>query len=261
MSLKRFGICAMAVLLSTGSLRGSGSAALLADAAEKMDRTRIRALLQQRVDVNTPQIDGMTALHWATYQDDLETEELLVRAGANVNAANRYGVTPLSLACANGNGAMVERLLKAGADPNTALPGGETPLMTAARVGELASVKALLSRGASVHSKDDRHGQTALMWAAAEGHAEVVQELINAGADFRIRLTSGFTPLLFAVREGRIGVVRLLLKAGADVNEIVPVEAGRRRGYGDRLPPAGASALLLAVTNAHYELAADLLDA
>jgi ankyrin repeat protein len=261
MRVKRFGICGMALLLPTVTLFGAGSSALLADAAEKMDRAGIRTLLQKRVDVNTPQIDGMTALHWATYQDDLETEELLVRAGANVNAANRYGVTPLSLACTNGNGAMVELLLKAGADPNTALPGGETPLMTAARVGELASVKALLSRGASVHSKDDRHGQTALMWAAAEGHAEVVQELINAGADFRLRLTSGFTPLLFAVREGRIGVVRVLLKAGADVNEIVPVEAGRRRGYGGRLPPAGASALLLAVTNAHYELAAHLLDA
>jgi ankyrin repeat protein len=244
-----------------GSLLGTGSDALLADAAEKMDRARIRALLQQRVDVNTPQIDGMTALHWATYQDDLETAELLVRAGANVKAANRYGVTPLSLACTNGNGAMVELLLKAGADPNTALAGGETALMTAARTGTLASVKALLSRGASVHSKDDRRGQTALMWAAAEGHAEVVEELIKAGADVRIRLTSGFTPLLFAVREGRLGVVRVLLKAGADVNETVPVEAGRRRGYGGRLPPAGASALLLAVTNAHYELAAHLLDA
>jgi ankyrin repeat protein len=244
-----------------GSLLGTGSDALLADAAEKMDRARIRALLQQRVDVNTPQIDGMTALHWATYQDDLETAELLVRAGANVKAANRYGVTPLSLACTNGNGAMVELLLKAGADPNTALAGGETALMTAARTGTLASVKALLSRGASVHSKDDRRGQTALMWAAAEGHAEVVEELIKAGADVRIRLTSGFTPLLFAVREGHLGVVRVLLKAGADVNETVPVEAGRRRGYGGRLPPVGASALLLAVTNAHYELAAHLLDA
>ena len=90
----------------------------------------------------------MTALHWATYQDDLEMAELLVRAGANVKAANRYGVTPLSLACTNGNGAMVELLLKAGADPNTPLPGGETPLMTAARTGTLAAVKALLARGA-----------------------------------------------------------------------------------------------------------------
>jgi ankyrin repeat protein len=249
------------LLLSTASLLGAGSDALLADAAEKMDRARIRTLLHQRVDVNTPQIDGMTALHWATYQDDLETAQLLVRAGANVKAANRYGVTPLSLACTNGNDAMVELLLNAGADPNTALPGGETALMTAARVGTLGSVKALLARGASVDSKDDRRGQTALMWAAAEGHTEVVEALVNAGADFRIRLASGFTPLLFAVREGRIGVVRVLLKAGADVNETIPIEGARRRGYGGRMPPAGASPLLLAVTNGHFELAAHLLDA
>jgi uncharacterized protein len=225
-----------------------------------MDRSKVRALLTQRVDVDTPQSDGMTALHWATYHDDREIAELLVRAGAKVTTATRYGVTPLSLACTNGSGAMVDLLLKAGADPNTALPGGETPLMTAARTGALDSVKALLSRGAVVDGKDDRRGQTALMWAAAEGHAPVVQALIDAGADVRVRLASGFTPLLFAVREGRLDAVRVLLKAGADVNETIPVD-GRRRGYGGRLPPAGASALLVAVTNAHFELAAQLLDA
>src|SRR6184192_2024275 len=212
MRVKRFGMCGIAVLLSMGgSLRASGSDALLADAAEKMDRATIRTLVQRRVDVNAPQPDGMTALHWAAYQDDREIAELLVRAGADVNVANRYGVT-------------------------------------------------LLSHGAAVHAKDDRRGQTALMWAAAEGHADVVQALIDAGADVRLRLASGFTPLLFAVREGRLGVVRVLLKAGADVNETVPVE-GRRRGYGGRPLPAGTSALLVAVTNAHFELAASLLDA
>ena len=256
-----FGLCAIAVLLVPVGLVGEAPGAPLANAAEKMDRPAIRTLLKQRPDVNAAQVDGMTALHWATHHDDLEIAALLVRAGAGVNAANRYGVTPLSLACTNGNGAMVELLLKAGADPTAPLPGGETPLMTAARTGSLASVKALLARGVAVDSKDTNRGQTALMWAAAEGHANVVQELITAGADFRARLTSGFTPLLFAVRQGRIDVVRVLLKAGADANETVPVDAGRRTGYGGRVPPAGTSALLLAVTNAHYELAATLLDA
>ena len=232
----------------------------LADAAEKMDRERIRTLLQQRVDVNAPQADGMTALHWTAYQDDLEATTLLMRAGANVKAANRYGVTPLSLASANGNAAMVELFLTSGADANTALPGGETALMSAARAGSVGAVKALLARGAAVDAKEERSGQTAIMWAAAEGHAKVVETLIEVGADFKMRLPSGFTPLLFAVREGRIEVVRVLLKAGANVNETVSIE-GRKRVIGGRPLPAGASPLLVAIANAHFELAADLLEA
>jgi ankyrin repeat protein len=234
---------------------------VLADAAEKMDRAKVRALLKQRVDVNAPQPDGMTALHWVVYQDDLETTEMLVRAGANVKAASRYGVTPLSLACTNGNAAIIEMLLEARADANAPLPGVETPLMTAARTGKLPAVKALLSHGAVVDNKDERRGQTALMWAAAEGHASVVQALLDAGADYKLRVPSGFTPLLFAVREGRLDVVRVLLKAGADVNEAIPADGPRRRGYGGGLPPAGTTPLLLAVKNAHFELAAALLDA
>jgi len=139
-------VCAFAAsLYLAATVMAAGADAPVADAAEKMDRAMVRTLVQRHVDVNIAQVDGMTALHWATYQDDLETAALLVRAGANVKAANRYGVTPLSLACTNANAAMVELLLKAGADPNLPLPGGETPLMTAARVGTLASVKALLA--------------------------------------------------------------------------------------------------------------------
>ena len=253
--------CALAVLLLAGGLHAETPDARLAGAAEKLDRAGVRALLKQRVAVDTPQNDGMTALHWAAYHGDTEIADLLVHAGASVNAANRYGVTPLALACTNGDAPMIELFLKAGADPNAALPGGESPLMTAGRTGKVDAVKVLLARGAAVDGKDERRGQTALMWAAAEGHAAVVQELLSAGADFRTRLPSGFTPLLFAVREGRLPVVRVLIEAGADANEIIPTEPGRRRAYGGRLPPAGASALLIAVMNAHFELAAELLEA
>jgi uncharacterized protein len=250
----------VAALLAGVPVHASAARAPLADAAERMDRGKVRALLTQHADVNAPQGDGMTALLWAAYNDDVEIAGVLVHAGASVKAANRYGVTPLSLACTNGDGPMIELLLKAGADPNAALPGGETPLMTAARTGTAGAVKALLAAGARVDGKDDRRGQTALMWAAAEGHAAIVQDLIEARADLHARVPSGFTPLLFAVRSGRSDAVRVLLQAGADVNETVPVE-GRRRGYGGRVPPAGATPLLIAVTNAHYELAAMLLDA
>ena len=226
----------------------------LADAAEKSDRATLRSLLKQHADVNAPQADGMTALHWAAYRDDVETAKLL--ASANANATNRYGVTPLSLACQNGSTAMVELLLAQGADPNTTLRGGETVLMTAARTGKAGPVAALLSRGAIVDAKE-RRGQTALMWAAADGHAAVVELLLKAGADFRAVLPdSGFTPLFFAARDGRTEVVRALLKAGADVN--ATMEPRKPTGKG---PRKETSALLLAVENGHFDLALALIEA
>lgn len=263
MSLRRLGVRGIAASMWVASLLAAPSDTRLVDAAKKTDRAAIQALLKQRVDVNAPQVDGTTALHWAAYQDDVEAAELLVRSGANVKAVNRYGVSPLSLACTNGNAAMVGLLLKAGADPNTTLSGGETALMTAARTGKVEAVKALLAGEADVHAKESRQGQTALMWAAAEGHAEVVSTLIKAGADFRARLSSGFTPFFFAVREGHTSVVQALLKAGVDVNETVQAQKDFRSGLasGAGAPRPGTTALVIAVTNGHFELAAKLLEA
>src|SRR6266853_3111900 len=107
--MNRFGAVGLVVMLAASGFAASKSQH--ADAAEKSDRTTIRTLLKQHANLNAPQVDGLTALHWAAHLDDLETAKLLLRSGANAAATNRYGVTPLSLACANGNTEMVGLLL------------------------------------------------------------------------------------------------------------------------------------------------------
>ena len=92
----------------------------LVDAARNGDRDALRALLQKGANVNAAEADGTTALHWASYRDDVESADLLIRAGAKVNAANDLGATPLWTASLNGSEAMVRRLLEAGANPNAA---------------------------------------------------------------------------------------------------------------------------------------------
>ncbi len=222
----------------------------IADAAQKQDTAAVQELLAQGGPVNAAQVDGMTALHWATFFDDFELSTRLIKAGADVKARTRYGVDPLSIACMNGNARIVERLLEAGADPKSSLPGSESALMTASRTGQLAPVQLLLKHGADVNARE-RKGQNALMWAAAEGHLDVVNALLDAGADFRQALPSGFTPLFFAVREGRTSVALRLLKAGLDVDQAMRGEMGKK----------GGNALTLAVDNGHFETAVALLDA
>ena len=125
----------------------------------------------------------------------------------------------------------------------------------------LEAVKALLARGAKPDARE-RRGQTALMWAAAEGHTAVVRALIEAGADINATLDSGFTPFFFAVREGHLDTVRAFLAAGVDVNAMMqrresgPAARARYKPVGK-----GTSPLMLAVQNGHFELAIALVDA
>jgi uncharacterized protein len=155
----------------------------VADAAMKGDIAAVRALIQQRADVNAPQADGATAIQWAAYRNDLGLADVLIAAGANVKAANREGATPLYLASIQGSSAMIQRMLEAGADADEVGPQGETPLMLAARSGNLDSIKLLLDHKAHVNTKEKLRGTTPLMWAVEQSHAAAVKLLIEGGAD------------------------------------------------------------------------------
>src|SRR6266446_3253824 len=104
----KFGGLLIASGLVAMNLPGASPDIRLVDAVKNSDKAAIKALLPQHIDPNIPDLDGSTALHWASRWDNLETATALIRGGANVKMANRYGVTPLSLACVNGSAPMIE---------------------------------------------------------------------------------------------------------------------------------------------------------
>ena len=236
---------AAALVMTTAAVAAAETPLL--EAARRDDIARVATLLKAHADVNAREAGGVTALHWAAHHDDVALAAMLVRAGARAGSADDTGATPLFLACMNRSGPMVRVLLDAGADANAALINGETALMTCSRTGDLTAVRALLSHGADVNRKEPLHDQTALMWAAAGRHADVVSALVVAGANVRARsrtymqtVTSevtqrrgreqlnytvprgGSTPLLFAARSGDAESARVLVEAGADVNDTLP---------------------------------------
>jgi len=242
----------------------------VADAVQARNIDALRVLIQKKADVNAPQLDGSTALHWAAQWNNLEAADLLIRAGAKVNAPNRDGATPMFLAALNGGTAMIEKLLNAGVDANApVLSHGETALMLASRSGHRDAVQLLLDRGAQVDARENLRGTTALMWAAEQNHSDIVRLLVehhaqvnavsavikpprrrglgfaNPNAPGELPSKGGLTPLLFAVREGAGDSVKILLSAGAQVNQ-PSIE--------------GSSPLLVAVQNGFYGVARFLIE-
>jgi len=288
-------VCVIGLSLSVAAFSaGSGA---VADAAMKGDDAAVRALLQQKADVNAPQADGTTALQWAAYNDDLEIAELLIAGGANVKTPNRYGATPLSLAATNGNAALIEKLLQAGANANEHQPHGETPLMFAARSGDLASLRVLLTHQADVNAKETLRGTTPLIWATEQQHPDAVKLLIEHGADVNaadaVIGQRGSRPLIaptVAQRAAQVGVAAAAAtrarpeaaagggddgaaRAAQRVGNMTPLHFAAREGDPESvriLLAAGANInaqtvdgwtpLLIATQNRNYQIGEFLLD-
>ena len=236
----------------------------------------------QHPGVATTDADGMTALHWAVWREDLAEADRLIAAGAKVMTPNAFGITPIYIAAEQGHTALVRRLLDAGADVNAADATGDTLLMTAVRTGSGDLVRLLIERGANVNATEPELGHTPLMWAVRANHAPLVTLLLEKGAaiEARTRVGSkpavrppgagggshgvgivrggvppqgeqlpapgGMTPLLFAARDGRLEAARTLVAAGANLNAA---------------DPNGLTPLMLAITNNQIAVAQMLVDA
>ncbi len=224
----------------------------VADAAMNGDRAAVARLIRQKADVNAPQVDGATALHWAVYRDDLELVGTLVGAKADVKAANRVGMTPLAMAALYGNPAMIDRLLKAGADAKELTGNGETMLMLAARNGNPQAVKLLAEAGADVNARERLRGTTALMWAVSQRHPEAAKVLIAAGAEVGARSAGAGVPRNYMANRVNLRAVtqsqerrKRATAAGRTYEEQLAFEQregrdlGGQRGLGQALGPDG----------------------
>ena len=219
----------------------------------------------RKSDVNRRGVDGSTPLQWAVYKGDVAEARRLLRAGADVSLANNYGATPMSLAAEVGNTDMLKLLLEVGANADSPNADGQTALQAVARTGKVDAAQVLLDHHAAVDAREKWGGQTALMWASARRHPEMMQLLIARGADVNARSidrdyqrhvtaegrpksldSGGLTPLLYAARENCIACVDVLLKNKADI---------------DLPDPDGVSPLLLAIMNANWDLAKQLIAA
>lgn len=201
---------------------------------------------------------GCTALMQAAEGGNLEGVRVLVRQGADVNLAIRpWGLTALMLATGKGHLEIVKTLLKAGANPNAVafghggVPGWAwmaamnrcherwlemtdamlaagvelnpksiypSPLGYAINENDTVMIQALLKRGANVNLADSETGDTLLIFAARFSTPEVVEALIQAGADVNARNTSGQTVLTLADQNDNLWrkeIVELLRKRGA----------------------------------------------
>jgi ankyrin repeat protein len=236
----------------------------LLQAVKAAESARALVLLDGIRAVDQAEPDGMTPLHYAVLNNDSAVTSALLRAGAEVNARTRYGVSPIYLAAQNGSADITKLLLDAGANPNEVYREGERVLHTAARTGDPATVQLLLEAGAEVDAREAWHGQTALMWAVAQQHTDLIALLVEHGADingissieqWERQITDeprekwlppgGMTPLLFAAREGCVSCIQPLLDAGASI---------------DAATPKGLTPLLISIINGHYDVAWLLLE-
>jgi len=237
---------------------------------------------------------GISPLLVACEIGNVEVIDKLLRAGADANSANAAGETALMIAARTGKAAAVKRLVAGGADINAKESvHGQTALMWAAAEDNLEATRMLLEAGANANTRTPA-GFTALHFAVRAGNIPVVKELVAHGAkvDDPIQPTAApraaapmRTPTApAAAGTGASGAARTPPAGGAvpasasqaptasapygqrpaaagngnaGVTQLLQVfNTGSRRGGGI----GGTSPLVLAITNAHFELASTLLD-
>ncbi|KAM5300683.1 protein phosphatase 1 regulatory subunit 12B isoform 3-T3 [Glossophaga mutica] len=192
------------------------------------DTDEVKRLLARGADINTANVDGLTALHQACIDENFAMVKFLVESGADVDQQDNEGWTPLHAAASCGYLNIAEYFLNHGASVGVVNSEGEVPSDLAeepamkdllleqvkkqgvdleqARKEEerrlLQDSRQWLNSGRIQDARQARSGATALHVAAAKGYSEVLRLLVQAGYDLDVRDHDGWTPLHAAAHWG-----------------------------------------------------------
>ena len=207
----RLRIACLVLTLAAPSAAQAGAYDDLLNAMNQNDVPQVMRLLQRGMDVNTSDRMGNTLLMMAARAGEDRILDYLLENRANVLRQNKYGDTALMLAALNGQISAVTKLVSARSEIN---PKGWTPLIYAAFNGHVEVMRVLLTHGADVDAQAE-NGTTALMAACRNGHQAAVKLLLDEEADLDLVNQGQLTALKIGLAARNIEIARLLKAAGA----------------------------------------------